>query len=496
MLGFATTPPPAVGTFLTTLTAPLQKFRWGDYTLYPGQRYRFRVVARYGTPDHLTNQDGSPLSDADGTTVEVNTEDPTHPETMVFFNRAAAASEAFNRKFPTGNDVSDASAEAAQARVWLSNGLEEGLLAFLAQATGADYALHAAVYEFQKPSLLAALKRVALGGASVHVVYHARQKTEAGAIGDQTRPHNEAAITAAGLAGTANLALTARQANPQEAIMHDKFVVLLKKGITDAWEPQAVWTGSTNWTDGGLYGQLNVGHGVYDPLVARTYEALFRLLAADAPPTTLKQALASLTPIPPSLPITPSIIPIFSPQGDEAMLQYYARICASARCLFVSAPFALSPVILSALTKPSTDTVRLLLLDKLGSLGKGEEVVVIQHDPANALAVATTLASPLHDFQQRLLAGRESFHHAGIHIHAKVILADPFGTNPVLVTGSANFSHNSTAVNDENSLVINGHSGVIDIYATDFMRLFEQYHFRAFRAAAGDTPLGLASDDS
>ena len=110
--------------------------------------------------------------------------------------------------------------------------------------------------------------------------------------------------------------------------------------------------------------------------------------------------------------------------------------------------------------------------------------------------MATTLASPLHDFQQRLLAGRESFHHAGIRIHAKVILADPFGTNPVLVTGSANFSHNSTAVNDENSLVINGHSGVIDIYATDFMRLFEQYHFRAFRAAAGDTPLGLASDDS
>ena len=76
-----------------------------------------------------------------------------------------------------------------------------------------------------------------------------------------------------------------------------------------------------------------------------------------------------------------------------------------------------------------------------------------------------------------------------------MILADPFGEMPLLVTGSANFSHNSTAVNDENSLVISGQSGVIDIYATDFMRLFEQYHFRAFRAA-GDTPLGLASDDS
>jgi hypothetical protein len=51
-------------------------------------------------------------------------------------------------------------------------------------------------------------------------------------------------------------------------------------------------------------------------------------------------------------------------------------------------------------------------------------------------------------------------------------------------------------VNDSNSLVIRGHTAIVDIYATDFMRMFEQYHFRASKAAAGDKPLGLVPDDS
>jgi hypothetical protein len=55
---------------------------------------------------------------------------------------------------------------------------------------------------------------------------------------------------------------------------------------------------------------------------------------------------------------------------------------------------------------------------------------------------------------------------------------------------------NSTEVNDSNSLIIRGHTAVTDIYATDFMRMFEHYHFRASEAAKGNKPLNLAEDDS
>ncbi len=50
--------------------------------------------------------------------------------------------------------------------------------------------------------------------------------------------------------------------------------------------------------------------------------------------------------------------------------------------------------------------------------------------------------------------------------------------DPLVVSGSANFSENSTTKNDENTLVIKGDHRVADIYFTDFVRLFDHFSFR------------------
>src|SRR5262249_39737094 len=81
------------------------------------------------------------------------------------------------------------------------------------------------------------------------------------------------------------------------------------------------------------------------------------------------------------------------------------------------------------------------------------------------------------------------------------ILADPFGDDPILVTGSANYSNNSTIHNDSNSLLVRGNTVVADIYATEFLRMFEHYRFRAGKAKDEkehkDAPApGLKEDDS
>src|SRR5258706_1825923 len=61
----------------TTFSAPLQKFRWGDYTLKPAQRYRFTVVPRYGEPGKLTPSLDEKIEPHDeGITLDVVTEDP------------------------------------------------------------------------------------------------------------------------------------------------------------------------------------------------------------------------------------------------------------------------------------------------------------------------------------------------------------------------------------------------------------------------------------
>ena len=445
----------------TSYHSPIQKFRWGDWTVHPGQCYRYQVTARYGTWDHLT--------DGPSVQLEVNTEDTKSPLNSVFFNRAAAASEAYNQKFGEADPDSLPEDKRQEAYAWLSNGLEEAILAFLGQAHDSSYTLHAVIYEFQKPNLLNALKAAMDRGVKVQVVYHGRHANSK----DTTWSKNAAALQAAGLKAVC----IPRQASPQSAICHDKFVVLLKNDV-----PQAVWTGSTNWTDGAIYGQLNVGHAVYDAETTSRYEQYFKLLSTDPQASPLKHDLAKMAPPPASLPTGPGIWPIFSPQPNANMLDLYASLCKQAHHLMVCAPFELAQQIQHALENPPADVLHFLLLDKQSSLGTTNEVKLISGEAQNEVSIATTLSSPLHDFQNHLLEGKESFHHAGVHIHAKIIAVNLLSDDPIIVTGSANYSNGSTLHNDENSLILRGNSAAADIYATEFMRMFEHYYFRALSA--------------
>ena len=74
------------------------------------------------------------------------------------------------------------------------------------------------------------------------------------------------------------------------------------------------------------------------------------------------------------------------------------------------------------------------------------------------------------------------------YIHSKFLLMDPLGDDPIVVTGSANFSDASTNGNDENMLIIRGDRRVADIYFTEFNRLFNHYYFRAVHEKAAGLP--------
>lgn len=463
---------------VSTARAPLQKFRWGDYTVDPGKSYRYRVVPRYDPAAKIV-QDGKEAERRrefdtiqGGVTVEFKTENNHGHDASVFFNRGAAASRAYNSRYGD-NDP----ARIPDALWWLSRGLEEALIGFIGQAVDSSYAVHAAIYEFQKPKLLEALTRAAGRGVDVKVAYHARQKSKQGKPdpADKTAARNRAAIAAAGITFA-----KPRDADPQGAIMHNKFVVLLKKGANGSMQPIAVWTGSTNWTDGAIYGQLNLGHASYNVKIATAYNDYFQSLYNNDSARDIKKHTQFLTPVPKDRDSIPhGVTPIFSPQSKLEMIDLYAELCRTGKIVMVSAPFVLHPKILATFKKTPKGTLRFLMADKGSSFGKAGAVKLLEHDAANQVSVATTLSSALHDFQGRLLEHEESFHHSGVHIHSKIIAIDPFGQDPILVTGSANFSNNSTKTNDENSLIIRGDTAVMDIYITEFMRMFEHYWFRA-----------------
>jgi phosphatidylserine/phosphatidylglycerophosphate/cardiolipin synthase-like enzyme len=64
------------------------------------------------------------------------------------------------------------------------------------------------------------------------------------------------------------------------------------------------------------------------------------------------------------------------------------------------------------------------------------------------------------------------------YVHNKIILIDSLSGSPTVITGSANYSENSTTKNDENTLVVKGDKRVADIYFTEYVRLFDHFSFR------------------
>ena len=63
-------------------------------------------------------------------------------------------------------------------------------------------------------------------------------------------------------------------------------------------------------------------------------------------------------------------------------------------------------------------------------------------------------------------------------VHSKVVVVDPFGKNPIVLTGSHNLGPKASRTNDENLLIIRDAPGVAAAYATNIMAVYNQYRWR------------------
>jgi phosphatidylserine/phosphatidylglycerophosphate/cardiolipin synthase-like enzyme len=163
--------------------------------------------------------------------------------------------------------------------------------------------------------------------------------------------------------------------------------------------------------------------------------------------------------------------PVFSPRVNIDILEWYAsRLDAAAQTAALTAAFGVNPLLASILSKDK-DYPRFLLLEK-----KDENFGVYAADPDVQISVGSRLGpDPLYQWAAERLTG---FNVHVQYIHTKFLLIDPLGPDPLVVTGSANFSEASIIQNDENMLVIRGDTRVADIYLGEFMRLFNHFYFR------------------
>jgi phosphatidylserine/phosphatidylglycerophosphate/cardiolipin synthase-like enzyme len=460
-------PNPKPNAHYSTSEDPIQSFLWSDYTASPATTYKFTVAAMYGHPGALEPKETLRF--------DVTTEPADDGKHGIWFNRGSIASQAFAKEFDNAA-MTDAIANDPDNKmtIWLSRGLLEAYVDFL-NKTPSDCALRVCAYEFTYKPFLIALKSAMKRGVDVKVVY-------------QSAPANQKAINAVGLPADEQKMI--KRTRPP--IPHNKFIVRLDKH----GKPVSVLTGSTNFTPSGFLGQTNVGHLVTDDAIAKTYLAFWTALSGNPTKQTLVPKNMALSPNPanliPSLPVTP----VFSARSSSQMLNWYSqRVVDGATSAVFTGAFGVDAKILAGL-ESNKSAVRFILLEKPPTsdvrstqkkhssdirVSYGAVLGQTYEKKAGAHGVKKLVPIPKFEldkwFLKEELARRDGSGFV-FFIHTKFLLIDPLSDDPLVCTGSANFSANSLNTNDENMLLIRGNTRVADIYLTEFDRIFRHFYFR------------------
>ncbi len=451
--------------------APIQKFRWSDYRIYPNQEYSYTVHPVYGAPGDLDVQPGP--------TVTVKTASVDSGEQRVLFNRAAAASQAFTRKFPDLDEQIKAAQKAKlpppplpQAALdWLSRGLLEQILSFIARAVDKKWALDIAIYEYELPAIIQAVEAAHARGARVRVVYHAKKNDE------QTRLNQE---------NLAGLPLENQRARVTSKLCHHKFIVLSRVKYGKR-HPQAVLCGSTNFTENGVYRQANLVHIVEREDTASQYEGLFEVLFSGATPAETRKYINANNPFSPDLPLFAG----FSPRtGLTDLKAIVAAVQGAQRDVLFCTAFRLYEPLLDALFGAPNDGIL-----RYGLQNTRSRISGVHTDRTASFTAAAFLSRGLEGFLRESTVGQRG----NILVHTKVVIIDFTSDHPTVISGSHNLSEPASSGNDENMLMIREDTDTADIFGCELMRLYEHYRFRfnlaeQYRAGSNEVRKPLTLD--
>ncbi|MDO3523314.1 phospholipase D-like domain-containing protein [Ralstonia pseudosolanacearum] len=462
---------------------PFQTFSWTHHAILHGavgNQLSYRVTPMIGQPDQLKEDEAnaSPW-------VSVVLGASAGPEANAFFNRGVILSQFVSRYAKQhGLDTTQA------LKRDLTNDVTSPLMQFLSGELGkairgivdtvsknAKLEIYCALFELDLNDLIEGL--IACGGRAHVILANGSVKT----AGD-----DENSKAATQLEGKVDLH---RRMTAPHGLAHNKFVVVCEDG-----QPTHVWTGSTNWTLTGLHTQINNGIALNSAELAQAYFQHWHALieAGDAFPKTLvtgddkpvgpfafnggSKASVWFTPAPQSK----------ANHNGGADIDTLVNLVSKAQhgILFIMFMPGQEPLDTILKAQPNGLYVRGVVSTlPMGTKGKpsptfqlltGEDFKTYALDvvqPQGAEAVGSFVSTFT---RQQFLNGM------GFAItHSKVIVIDPFGDHPVVVTGSHNLSASASGKNDENLLIIENCPELAKAYAVNCMSVYGHYRWPAYQ---------------
>lgn len=449
---------------------PIQKYQWTDYMANPGDRLQYRVLAMIG-PDK-DNLHPSPGAVSEWTPAVVLSHEVT-PKIGAYFNRGIVAAQWVSRRLGiTAHNLQTAKLRTVITtpddpfRNYLAGPLGKRLFELLASAAKDKRELYAALYELDDKQLEAALAKL---GKRAHVVL------ANGSVKKKGEDQNRAARQ--GLKG--KIDLHDRMLSPR-ALGHNKFLVICDGRKRPRW----VWTGSQNWTKTGLCTQANNSVLIDDPQLAAEFRAQWDLLraAGDATPASLKTA--NTTPRDRKLGGTKARL-WFTPTVGQVDLEEARRIILAAKQAILFLMFNPGP----------SGTLLNGIIDAARKKASGRRLYihgVINQDPSTAknpvklfdegnwenadyeVVLPAAIDEATSFFRRELKKLPQTF----AMVHSKVVLVDPLGDHPIVLTGSHNLGPKASGTNDENLLIVRDAPGLAGAYAANIMAVYNQYRWR------------------
>jgi len=520
--------------FANSTKSLVQSFMWSDYQVDINTKYTYRFSSAHGRVENM--KFSIPL------TIDITTENTEDKEHAIYFNRGVAGSQAYSRRFgdyqkwykkePLEQDpkkikyiryLKPVDIPKKEAYQWLSRGLEEALLDFINQAKDSTYSIRASIYELSHRPAAQAFVDALERGVDVKIIHHARTKTV------YNRYSNKAAITSVSVEGKDEVSYKGSEIRKEKVpdgiskvamatlgsigisnskylnafktiliprteanISHNKFIILLKDD-----EPQQVWTGSTNLTGGGLFGQSNIGHLIRNKKIAMQYLNYWKKLSKNPKKTGkegikhwLKEKNENLI----GQIDKDSVKAIFSPRYDKDMLQWYAdRMKEAKNSVFLTLAFSIDNSFFDVVKDNSkhnnTDAfLRYIMVESKNAQYIKPKYPDLKKCEQNMLAYGDKIKYRRGINQtEELIESLTGLNENVNYLHTKYMLIDALTDDPIVISGSANFSTASTISNDENMLIIRGNTRVADIYLTEFMRLFNHFKNRNVENSLNDS---------
>ncbi|HUO71455.1 MAG TPA: phospholipase D-like domain-containing protein [Solirubrobacteraceae bacterium] len=458
---------------------PIQRYLWWDYGVAPGDVVKYQVIPVTGAANALAQRpdlasDWSP---------ELTISSQFTPHISAYFNKGVVAAQWVARALQQ-EDPQETQRKALleiiakpgdPLRDALGALLKGEVLSLLKNAPGDVFA---ALYELNDPELISALKT--LGERANLVLAN-------GAFSSQ-KPDENAAVRA-DLDATKTVSVSDRMVS-EGHFAHNKFAVF----CDEAKAAQTVLTGSTNWTMSGLCTQANNGLLIDDHAVADRFLTQWHALqqAENAFPASLIAANSQQQQF---VVDDVTVTPWFAPTSAQQDLQY-------ARNLIANAQHAALFLFFNPGTYSDDPMKETLLQDILERRDSGlyirgvvnQEIAQVTDDPppsgapvtligtqdetplSTDVLVPANIKSKIGNFDPEPLGA------SPVMVHSKVVVLDPWGDHPVLMTGSHNLGVKASKANDDNLVILEGQAAtaLASAYAVNIIAIFQAYRWNHY----------------